>query len=212
MNNTVRSFLIATSIMASTPAAAVVVTSLPGGTELPIPPLNQFTAGPVNFGPGVTYSSSNSRSVFGWQSDYGFISNGFWSGQSMIGLNSPGGTFVLDFAAPISGFLGELNWTVGQGGNASIQIFNSANVLLEELILENGANVVAPGFYGFSRESADIASVRFNNEFIGVRNISVLSTGAVPEPSTWALMLLGFFGLGAAMRRQQRQNVAVSYA
>lgn len=37
--------------------------------------------------------------------------------------------------------------------------------------------------------------------------------GAVPEPSTWALMLLGFFGIGSVLRRRQR-NVAttVTYA
>jgi hypothetical protein len=28
--------------------------------------------------------------------------------------------------------------------------------------------------------------------------------GAVPEPATWALMLLGFFGLGGALRRRRR--------
>lgn len=37
---------------------------------------------------------------------------------------------------------------------------------------------------------------------------------AVPEPATWAMMLLGFFGIGAAMRRQRPAvvNTAVSYA
>jgi hypothetical protein len=26
---------------------------------------------------------------------------------------------------------------------------------------------------------------------------------AVPEPATWAMMLIGFFGLGAALRRRR---------
>ena len=30
--------------------------------------------------------------------------------------------------------------------------------------------------------------------------------GAVPEPTTWAMMLLGFFGLGALLRRSRRQG------
>jgi hypothetical protein len=30
--------------------------------------------------------------------------------------------------------------------------------------------------------------------------------GAVPEPSTWAMMLLGFGGMGMAMRRRRRAN------
>jgi len=36
-----------------------------------------------------------------------------------------------------------------------------------------------------------------NSAFIGV------STGAVPEPATWAMMILGFFGLGAMVRRRR---------
>jgi hypothetical protein len=30
--------------------------------------------------------------------------------------------------------------------------------------------------------------------------------GAVPEPSTWAMMLLGFGGMGVAMRRRRRNS------
>lgn len=33
-------------------------------------------------------------------------------------------------------------------------------------------------------------------------------TGGVPEPSTWAMMLLGFAGLGAALRRVRREATA----
>lgn len=36
--------------------------------------------------------------------------------------------------------------------------------------------------------------------------------GAVPEPATWALMLLGFGFIGFSMRSRRKQNVTVSYA
>ncbi|WP_299309990.1 PEPxxWA-CTERM sorting domain-containing protein [uncultured Croceicoccus sp.] len=36
--------------------------------------------------------------------------------------------------------------------------------------------------------------------------------GAVPEPSTWAMMLLGFGAIGYAMRRRQKIATQVSYA
>jgi hypothetical protein len=38
-------------------------------------------------------------------------------------------------------------------------------------------------------------------------NVSLQSpgSGAVPEPSTWAMMLLGFGAIGAAMRRRAKQ-------
>jgi hypothetical protein len=35
---------------------------------------------------------------------------------------------------------------------------------------------------------------------------------AVPEPATWAMMLLGFGGIGATMRRRAKTNTTVSYA
>jgi hypothetical protein len=38
--------------------------------------------------------------------------------------------------------------------------------------------------------------------------IRVTATNAVPEPATWALMLLGFGGIGMAMRRRRRPVLA----
>jgi hypothetical protein len=38
------------------------------------------------------------------------------------------------------------------------------------------------------------------------------TNGAVPEPATWLLMILGFGAIGGAMRSRQRQNVTVRYA
>lgn len=35
-----------------------------------------------------------------------------------------------------------------------------------------------------------------------VTSLSIVGPGGVPEPSTWAIMLTGFFGLGAALRRR----------
>lgn len=35
---------------------------------------------------------------------------------------------------------------------------------------------------------------------------------AVPEPSTWAMMLFGFFGLGLAIRRHRAQRPVASFA
>jgi hypothetical protein len=34
------------------------------------------------------------------------------------------------------------------------------------------------------------------------------TTGGVPEPASWALMLTGFFGMGAALRRRQTASLA----
>jgi hypothetical protein len=58
----------------------------------------------------------------------------------------------------------------------------------------------------------DTFSVAFRNDpsFDGLDNFSVSSVSAVPEPSTWAMMILGFVGLGFMTYR--RKNSVVQFA
>lgn len=42
----------------------------------------------------------------------------------------------------------------------------------------------------------------------GVSNAQIFATGAVPEPATWAMMLLGFGGMGMTMRRRRKPALA----
>jgi hypothetical protein len=48
------------------------------------------------------------------------------------------------------------------------------------------------------------------NQNIGniLDNVTLSTAGGVPEPATWAMMLVGFAGLGAAMRRRTRAALA----
>jgi opacity protein-like surface antigen len=214
--NLMKKFLLAAVAIStlSASANAAVIVDLPGGTPLPIPVRNTTnTTDPLVLAPGVVASPApGARFTPGYTGGYGFSSNGFWSGISMIGLDRPTGYFTIDFASPISAFLGELNWTTGNASNGSIEIYG-LNGLLESLTLEsNGANAVAPGFRGFSRATNEITSVRFNNEYIGVRNISTLSAAAVPEPATWLMMILGFAAIGGTMRRRQRVTAQIRFA
>ncbi|HEX7947292.1 MAG TPA: PEPxxWA-CTERM sorting domain-containing protein, partial [Phenylobacterium sp.] len=36
-----------------------------------------------------------------------------------------------------------------------------------------------------------------------LRFVSIDTTGGVPEPATWAMMILGFGGIGAVLRRRR---------
>ena len=45
-----------------------------------------------------------------------------------------------------------------------------------------------------------------------VQGTFTLLAPSIPEPSTWALMILGFGAVGFMMRSSRRQNVKVSYA
>jgi opacity protein-like surface antigen len=205
--------LAAAAAAISTSASAAPITSLPGGSPVALPAKNQVTGGPVVFGPGIIFQSSNSSSVFGYTGGYGFGSNGGWSDVPMIGLNTNNGFFTLTFASAISSFLAEVNWTANNPTNATMGVYDVAGNLIESLTLEaNGVNQVPVGFHGFSETSNSIKSIRFSNEYIGIRNISTATAaGAVPEPATWAMMILGMGAVGFAMRRR-RKNVTTTVA
>ena len=192
-------------------AQALPVTSLENATALPIPAVN--FVGLDTVAPGVTYVSTFAESVFGFTGNYGFGTNGQWIGTPMIGLKNPNGSFELHFSDPVSGFLADINWTVGaHNGNASMTAYDAAGIALESLALEKkvgggSANTVAPGLHGFQRQSQDIAFIRFSNESIGIRNLSVTgldATGSsIPEPGTLALASLAILGVAASLRRRK---------
>jgi hypothetical protein len=71
--------------------------------------------------------------------------------------------------------------------------------------IADSSGTIAFNFYDNSNEGA-------GNEFYGIDNVSVSTSGvaAVPEPGTWAMMLVGMGAIGFAMRR--RPKVSVSYA
>jgi hypothetical protein len=62
-------------------------------------------------------------------------------------------------------------------------------------------------FYRVDFGSAGVTS--FQTEFGSVSNAVLFSTGAVPEPATWAMMIGGFGLIGAASRRRR---TTIAYA
>jgi PEP-CTERM motif len=58
--------------------------------------------------------------------------------------------------------------------------------------------------------SIDVA-LNSGQEYVAFLTVSDAAAGTVPEPSTWAMMMLGFAGLGyAAFRRNSKGQTAVS--
>lgn len=73
-------------------------------------------------------------------------------------------------------------------------------------------NVDTSAFYLFDAGKTGLDAIDLN--WNASSNLTLFSTGTpggVPEPATWALMILGFGGVGAAMRRS-KTKVRVTYA
>jgi hypothetical protein len=133
-----------------------------------------------------------------------FGANGQWAGPMM--LNSGGGRALFEFAFDTeqAAVLFDLNWIPGFTGVSDFQlsIFDSSNRLLETATIAYGGR---PGFFGFGeRQSADIARLTVTGSVFGIRNLKVSDVVAgVPEPSTWAAMVLGFLSIGGVLRSKR---------
>jgi hypothetical protein len=204
--------LCALALAGAYPATASVITSLPGGVAQVMPEVNVFGSGPNVFG-DVTWTSTTT-SVFGYTGGYSFNDNGNWDAPPMVGTDDESAAMNLTFAGPVAGFLAEINWAVYDGSDfddAYMRAYDASDNLLELIHFSSGStNLLAPGYWGFQRGTTEIARIELQGAYIGARNISLSDTvGGVPEPESWALMVLGFGGLGALMRNRRRALTAL---
>lgn len=210
--------LLAGSILAGSAQAATVAVGQ--GAFLPADIVVDFTAVPNEAFVGATYAGSGvtfSGALIGMTN--GGDTNLFPSnGDGVIASNwnySQGSNLGLSFEAAFSslqsrvGFFLE-NWSEQ---TATVELFDGA-ASVGFLALDNTAGLDAE-FRGVS-STAKFNRLVFTNSaetngFFAIDNfVFGDGAGAVPEASTWAMMLIGFGVVGAAMRR--RQNVKVSFA
>ena len=97
----------------------------------------------------------------------------------------------------------------------SASLFNGVTTFIVPLsgigAFEFGNLTNIPIFNGNTNILTINYTARGNGSYGG--NLSFVPVAAaVPEPATWALMLLGFAGIGFAMRRRTKQQVRVKYA
>lgn len=112
-------------------------------------------------------------------------------------------------------------------GDISLNILGSPDsVLFEDVLLGNGENkfgisaiegivfssiTFSDVMYDFAG-SKKVAAFSVGSAFDSVRQVSgefVAAPGAVPEPGTWGMMLLGFGLVGAMVRRKRSARVAL---
>ncbi|WP_337271267.1 hypothetical protein [Oryzifoliimicrobium ureilyticus] len=211
-----KNFAIAVTVLLPTislsvfPAQAAFVNSLEDAHALSLPSDNKFTD--AASGPGYSFKSTTSGSVFGWTARYGFDVNGEWNGVPMLGLNTDEGVMTLTFNSLVSGFGGIVNWS-GFAPGAKISIFDQLGQLIESKTLSStGQNLVeANTFMGFQLDSLRIKSVSLENAFIGIKSMQTSAAiQAVPGPEAGAgigALTLGGMAL-YLKRRRKEENLA----
>jgi hypothetical protein len=135
---------------------------------------------------------------------YNFTSSAQLTGNlTLNGLGDPNAVFVFQIGSTLttasSSSVGFING--GQGDNVFWQVGSSAtlgtatefagNILaLQSITLTTGANI------------EDGRALAIN----GAVTLDTNNISAVPEPSTWAMMILGFFGVGFMAYRRKSSN------
>ena len=150
------------------------------------------------------------------------------SGDTTGGISGSEQAILTTNAAGIDAFLG-----AGGGLFSHTQTYGWLAALVPGIVVNSssstGLTLTAAGNSNFpGLSNADLSSGPWHNYFTNFGALPVLATGssgqaviiggsggsitapppgAVPEPSTWAMMLLGFGMIGSAMRRSRKQTV-----
>ncbi len=152
-----------------------------------------------------------------------------------------GGTFG-DIATALTANATNINNFVGSGGGlfSMGQSYGWLSALIPTLTVSGesltGINLTAAGSAAFpGLVNQDLSSGPYHYRFNNVGALPILGVGSqtnsaiilgssggsitnptppggVPEPSTWAMLILGFGAVGATLRRRQRQTARVSFA
>jgi hypothetical protein len=145
-----------------------------------------------------SFNSGNAGFYFDWNSINTSINN--------YGTYTAGNVFTAYFTGTISApSAGNYNITIGSD-DASYLFINGGS---SPVISDGGA-------HGYNTVTESVSLTAGSNSFqIQYGNVyccgaaTSLSVSGVPEPSTWAMMVLGFAGLGYAGYRKTKSGTAV---
>jgi hypothetical protein len=138
-------------------------------------------------------------------------------------LNASTSNFSLSFSNPISAF-GFFGTDVGDfGGQLSLTLTGSngvTQIVVPHTIGSGGSTSGSDLYFGFDDLTNTYTSITFDNpstvDVFAFDNLSIGSlqqvTPSVPEPSTWAMMLLGFAGIGFMAYRRKQNGAGIRLA
>lgn len=174
-----------------------------------------FTFGPKPIPGGITFtrdpftdSNSGEGGVLG-QGDYGLTDNGSFGGDAVYaGLDGAEGWIRFTFDTAQTSFGVFANYSPGSGSDPMIRVLRADLSVIEEYNLAVDAPISTPG--GFNEFAFRGISSGESFMVFEMANSYIIATGTpdgvppVPEPGTYALMLLGLGAVGFVARRRQR--------
>lgn len=165
---------------------------------------------------GLTLTVTRPGSTYGYRDISGFGGSPSFGSRSLspfeVNNSSP---FVLDFSSLLDGFsidygdFGDDPDTVriigytGAGGTGSVVFDISASLPFTDSSFHSGTLSALDTATPFQSVVVGGGSANFPQSLY-YDNVRAYLGSAVPEPSTWAMMLLGFFGVGVTLRRRPR--------
>lgn len=205
------------ALATAAPASAAVVTSLPGSTAVPIPTANKYNGHCC-----ITHQESFAGGAFagagpnlwGYAEQYTLSGAPTLQGKpAVIAYSSMDVVFDFTFDTAVAGVIADFVWgtQADHWAPLTISAFDVAGNLLESQVLFDNGVGLDFGKYGFARDSADIKRFQVSGAYFALRDLATADIASgVPEPATWAMMIIGFGGVGYAVRRSRRQGLALA--
>ncbi|WP_375289324.1 PEPxxWA-CTERM sorting domain-containing protein [Qipengyuania sp.] len=182
---------------------------------------------PVNLSCDTTYGSVISGAV----ACFGFVTGNAFGGSSdkinlqNLGLGGLGSTVTLTGGSNSAGSLGwnDVFKTTSLGGAGSDTIQFGQTLYGKQIVGAHFGNMAGPAknvsvFWLFDFGKTGASGVTLKNTQ-GFSNAQVYNgafpggnAGAVPEPATWAMLILGFGVVGGVMRRAAKRVSGLSLA
>lgn len=147
-----------------------------------------------------TYVSGGGRVIFDdWTRSGSFNGGEVFTGNNNLHTLTVGPQFNFMIGGPLS--LSNPGWGIfstglGVAGGVVAGTFENGDAAI---VVGNGGRTIVNGFLNDTVASQQL----YTNELFGLG-------GAVPEPATWAMMLVGFGGLGAVLRSNRRRQFATA--
>ena len=231
MRKLVLGLLGASALAISSAASAVVI--MPGAPSPPNDPSTSFITSPLVITPSylgpITATIGHTGIPTGSFTDQFVFRIGPGSPDPLAGTLIGTGSGGVETTVSLAGFLGSLDTDL-----TSVVFNNGVSDFVASLVLRDASGAVcttrstsaADGTCGASEHWAIDTGVPIFSGNVNTLTVSGLSRGnghyggdlsftpnsAVPEPATWAMMLLGFAGIGFQLRRKRSNATLAQFA